>query len=347
MATKSTTTTTTTAITPIAPLEFDHSLLEGDEFRSDTFNVSLGTAQLLNTVQPPYHGLWIPEDQLAKSAWKLDRFPLNHKHKYRGADKAEPGVLFHGYHDEDADYRDKYPSPRIQVLSASLPRIELQNDLTQGKFALLPDANGNMMPLQDKLGNPLGKGAIIGTYDFDNPHPAYKILKEQKVVSLRTIYLIFLLGADNEPLHDLPLKLSVKGANAVSFGEMYSQWQLAFNSAYGAVSGKGLDLTRNEKFYALGVFEPMLGVGSAGEGAASSDVTKVISFTKPTPENLGAYFLGSRFNETMAIIEATKDFDKKYYTEDHAAFHQFLPEVMDNNAGLLPGTETGEVTIDL
>jgi Family of unknown function (DUF5895) len=114
------------------------------------------------------------------------------------------------------------------------------------------------------------------------------------------VYLVVFLDQQNQPLHDIPLKLTAKGAHQASLSE---QWQKSCNAvALGHAQAMNTAFRpRNEIYHALCVFVPTIVRKLVGETKKSS-ACYIEGFVKPTADNWQDFFLGSQEDIADAVV---------------------------------------------
>jgi hypothetical protein len=122
---------------------------------------------------------------------------------------------------------------------------------------------------------------IIGKFNRDTYDNSIHVIKNK--------FMVFVVGADNKPLHDNPLQFTAKGAFSGDFGSNYTKFRTALSNAYG--KSIGTTKARGDKFLALGVMafhiEPVL------KGDKKKSWTSGIgNLELPTAENWKNYFVG-------------------------------------------------------
>ena len=94
---------------------------------------------------------------------------------------------------------------------------------------------------------------ILENYETQQGKNLYNELQEDGV--LRTLYIIYLVGTENENLHKVPLVLTVAGVAAAKLGTAYKQFKIKMEIAYSETYG--LDyMPLNEYFHSLCIFQP-------------------------------------------------------------------------------------------
>jgi hypothetical protein len=104
------------------------------------------------------------------------------------------------------------------------------------------------------------------------------------------IYLILFLNEQNRPLHEIPFRLTAKGAHQ---GTLSQQWQKSCRDVMrhlAAATGKTYR-PPNEKLMSLFVFQPIFQRRPVGK-IQKSPACCVDDYVKPTPANWMEFFLG-------------------------------------------------------
>lgn len=308
--------TTTTTMTAIDLTQFAST---GNE--KLVLNISYGNSFALNSKEPPNHGYFVPVDSMLKAGFTLEP---NHKNRYQGDTQPTPGYLFNS----------DVGNPRMLVLAQSLRAITLTR-------------NGV------KAGKGQKQGEIFGFYEDPQGKEMYQESKQPGspnagFFTLTTIYLVYFLDKDNKPLHKVPLRLSLKGSAAVSFGEALNtlrmQGAVAFNElTEQTISNEGLSLL---------VFEPNVVAENRGQDEQSL-VSVVNGFTSITKENLPQMFAGS-LPETQKMVKQFRaiagDFTETAFGQyaKESGFHQLAPGVtIPQIAPAAIDNGTGEDVIDI
>ncbi len=128
----------------------------------------------------------------------------------------------------------------------------------------------------------LQQTVILGLYD--------RTCKENERISNIQLFQVFLVNAQNQPLHSIPLSYKAKGANQVSFSK---HWQLFCTqvTACHALENRIAAKPKNAAFKSLCVFEFELERKIVGD-KKKSPCCYVSSHTKPTLETWKQHFLG-------------------------------------------------------
>ncbi|KYC34936.1 hypothetical protein WA1_50395 [Scytonema hofmannii PCC 7110] len=96
---------------------------------------------------------------------------------------------------------------------------------------------------------------ILASYETPEGKQLYEELKEKEQVTLRTLYLIYLVGDNQKLLHEIPLILSVKGIAAARFGEALKEFRVKLEVAYGRFMKQGYS-PKDKRFHSMGIFCP-------------------------------------------------------------------------------------------
>lgn len=128
---------------------------------------------------------------------------------------------------------------------------------------------------------------------------------------LKTKYLVYFVDQDNQLRHQLPMQLTLKGANGASFGEHLRSFRSELEAAFALACDRPKQ-RRSDKFHALGVFcartEPQL----KGEGQESAWICATTSHEKPSAENFLSYFVGFTplKHKILSEVEQNTNFGK-------------------------------------
>jgi hypothetical protein len=88
-------------------------------------------------------------------------------------------------------------------------------------------------------------GDYLGPYQKDG--------YDRNTIVLKTRYLVYLVDAANQLLHDQPLLFTTKGAMCGDFGEVYQKFRREMSRSFG--QARGTHKPRGDKFMALSVME--------------------------------------------------------------------------------------------
>jgi hypothetical protein len=181
------------------------------------------------------------------------------------------------------------------------------------------------------------------------PSELYNQLYAQGAVTKRQFAYVYILGADNKPWHENPIRLSLAGASRGSFSDEYDNFRREMAQAYAKASNTQYRQWP-QRWYALGVFEPTLFTELTGpEAGKQSHVTKVQDFVHPTPENLTSWFLGldpkqeARIQAVYDLIESGSATEKLLQNHPYHALaldagsqYQLNPASVDSTPAINP-----------
>lgn len=318
--------------TPIAPeFDFDASDFAGGEGEVLGLEIKYPSINFLNAPKgKTQHGLFIKESALVQSGWVDPQF--NYTHRYNRSTEDVPGILFN----EDT------LAPRMLILRKSPRYVEV----TQKGEENVDDIRAMLNQyLPAAAGMEIKASTLVHNFDTPSGQEFYSAMREFKpgLLSLRTFYLVLFVDQNNKCLHNIPFKLSMKGASAASFGPAVEQMQLQGVLAFSKKYGKALGAS----YLPLLVFEPKIVGDMAGEKDQSL-VCKVASFTPITSDNFTQMFAGvvpETKSHVMAFLDASEGFTAKAiagYQEE--GFHQLAPGVEAIDVQALPAAsyETDE-----
>jgi hypothetical protein len=116
-------------------------------------------------------------------------------------------------------------------------------------------------------------------------------------------YLFILLDNENKFLHRVPWKIRMRNSTMWDFKgnleDFYRRMILIHNMRMLERSSDEEMKGRDNQWKSLCVFEWNVETGEVGEGKQTSPVMRVGAYTKPTNENFGAYFLGTKRNQEI------------------------------------------------
>jgi len=154
-------------------------------------------------------------------------------------------------------------------------------------------------------------------------------------------YLIFLVGQNQKFLHQSPLRLTMSGAAAASFGEAFRSskaglvaggFTVELEKAYAAYSNQPVT-AKNALFHAHGIFCPV--IESVEKGIEKKAlVAATVDYGHPTAENLTEYLIASDSEESAIAcqtFEDYKDFAKEQLKPDSKLDMQEVPSSYDFN----------------
>ncbi|WP_299488755.1 DUF5895 domain-containing protein [Acaryochloris sp. IP29b_bin.137] len=227
-----------------------------------------------------------------------------------------------GFIDGEAYQSERQSLPYLQVLNDSDPErsgLFISNENVEAS-GFVPDTTWSKHLAQFKAAEVEGYRTLIprlaivrqsgllmydrATRDFMGQYQ--RTVYNRAIHLLKTRYLIFVLGADNKPLHSHPLLLTAKGSVCGSFGQSLRD----FRNEVSILTKKRMGY----RFHALWAFCPTLESALKGSGNDTSWVTSIKSFDVPTVENFAQLFLGLD-EDTRLLIESAFD---EY--EDFASF---------------------------
>ena len=128
----------------------------------------------------------------------------------------------------------------------------------------------------------LQQTVIIGLYD--------RACKENERISNIQFFQVFLVNADNQPLHSIPLSYQAKGANQGSFNQHWQQFCAEITACH-AIENRIAAKPKNALFKSLCVFEFEVNRELVGQKKKSA-CCYVASHTKPTLETWKQHFVG-------------------------------------------------------
>ena len=248
-----------------------------DIFTQDQFRGNIGklpTCQLLNSEARP--GLFVKEVEAKLAGWNETVGEYEkYTHQYRGADKKKEAGYF-------------FAAPKMHILGISPRLVEVTKKGTE---------------------KGLGKsGSILASYDSEVGQKYHYDENNKGGTTLRTFYLIQLIDAKGNFIHDLPLTLSVHGVGATAFGKAFTEFGKVAETAYTKLYSKaGEFLTLNEQAKASLIFNPKFMFDLRGE-VEQSPVCVVESFIEPSSKSQAE--LGKSFNMAKyeRIIGTQKSF---------------------------------------
>jgi hypothetical protein len=134
---------------------------------------------------------------------------------------------------------------------------------------------------------------VVGNWNRD--------LKGNPDVSNFQIYLVVFLDDKNQLLHDIPLKLTAKGAHQGSLAEQWQKSCTAVALAHSQAMGVSFS-PRNESYNALCIFVPVITRKLVGN-ATKSPACYIDGFEQPTADNWQEFFLGNQEATADAVVE--------------------------------------------
>jgi hypothetical protein len=213
----------------------------------------LATLQPLNNTQIAYWA--IKEENWKLCKWTAEETDFekgsviwNHKHRFSSS---------------AIDTMHAFVKPRIQILHAS-----------------------NILVIDDSILNAKGKPAniIVGDLSMPEVYSAFMEDVEQgktpnatRKYSTRTKYLVNILTKDNEPAHEVPLVLTLKGLASKQLSEKLKDFYKSMDKCMSVALEKDASSKFDKKLTSLYVFEPTIDIETMG--SYNNSVTVVKSFT--------------------------------------------------------------------
>jgi Family of unknown function (DUF5895) len=127
------------------------------------------------------------------------------------------------------------------------------------------------------------KQVVIGKYEK-------AIHGNRELFQAAVAYEVFLLDANNKPLHEIPFAYIAKGANLGTFSTKWEECVKLITQLHARANSIPAK-AKDARFKAMCVFEFTVKRELAGT-AAKSPSCKVDTFTRPTMDNWSEYFLG-------------------------------------------------------
>jgi hypothetical protein len=112
---------------------------------------------------------------------------------------------------------------------------------------------------------------------------------DRNTMVLKMRYLIYLVDAANQLLHDQPLLFTTKGAMCGDFGEVYQKFRREMSRSFG--QARGTHKPRGDKFMALSVMEMTVKPVLKGKDKKSW-VCSIAAVNHPTAETWTEFFVG-------------------------------------------------------
>jgi len=216
----------------------------------------LATLQPLNNTQIAYWAIKEENWKLCKwtakeTDFEKDSVFWNHKHRFSSS---------------AIDTMHAFVKPRIQILHAS-----------------------NILVVDDSILNAKGKPAniIVGDLSMPEVNDAFKEdveqgksnVKHTRKYSTRTKYLVNILTKDNEPAHEVPVVLTLKGLASKQLSEKLKDFYKSMDKCMSVALEKDASSKFDKKLTSLYVFEPTIDLETMG--SYNNTVTVVKSFTTP------------------------------------------------------------------
>jgi Family of unknown function (DUF5895) len=171
---------------------------------------------------------------------------------------------------------------------------------------------------------------VVGNWNRD--------LKGNPDVSNFQVYLVVFLDDQNQPLHDIPLKLTAKGSHQASLAEQLQKSCTAVALAHSQAMGVPFR-PRNEIYNALCVFVPVITRKLVGD-TKKSPACYIEDFNKPTADNWTEYFLGNQEDIADAVVGMMNPQPRTRLVSAHsfALTPHTEPEAIDPQHQVAPAT---------
>lgn len=240
-------------------------------------------------------GLWVAADNMELAGWNpegdmssVGAIP----HKVKTKDIASDGKGF--------VYIDGFliTKPRIVVINESPLLGCLIND---------PDPKK-----KEKINK-----EFTGVWEKDYEFPAgyTKTTHSYKAI---TMYLLWLLDANNQPLHSVPLQLSARGNFAVEFAKQMKRFRGEFEQVFLEMKGH-IKLDKNpemdNRWHTMSVFCPIFETQIRGDDGLASPCCITTGYETPTVENFNQLCIayGELKDTAIALHDRTQDFWHKVF----------------------------------
>lgn len=179
------------------------------------------------------------------------------------------------------------------------------NSGKEEKGILLPSPKLHILGKSHRYVEERNSGQILGDYETPSGQALYQHLKDEETnPTLRTFYLIYVLGDKNETLHPIPLILSIHGVAAARFGEAYNAFKIQMELAWMKNRNKKGYRSLNWQFHTLCVFQPTFTASlEPPEGKQKSWVATIHEVTTPTEpsKDLSKFICLEKDEEIWAI----------------------------------------------
>lgn len=133
---------------------------------------------------------------------------------------------------------------------------------------------------------------VVGNWNRD--------LKGNPEIGNFQVFLVVFLDEQNQPLHDIPVKLTAKGSHQGSLAEHWQKSCTAVALAHSQAMGIPFR-PRNEIYNALCVFVPKIVRKLVGE-SKKSPACYIDGFVQPTVDNWCDFFLGNYEDLANAVV---------------------------------------------
>lgn len=186
---------------------------------------------------------------------------------------------------------------------------------------------------------------IVGNYETQHGRKHYIELGDK--ATLRSFYMIYLLGKENQNLHKVPLVLSIHGVAAAKFGEAVNSFKVKMEIAYAQRLNCGYR-SLNKQFHCLCVFNPTFKPSlEPPNGAKKSWVAIPEGFATPSSEDLEKFICLEKSNELWSIADSFNGFANNILKTAEDENPPLLPPTHRVPVGLQPQTvETTALPVD-
>jgi hypothetical protein len=255
----------------------DFSIFDDPNYTSNSEELFFPAAALMNDRD---YGLFIPNSSLVRVGYTGETEGFEYIRQYSNG-STEPGI--------------RLTSAEICVVGTSPRLIEWKPE-------------DGVHPI---TGQPLKRGSLVGNYETIEGKRLYEHIKSREagmqLVTLRNFYGIFLVS-ERQPLHAIPLCLSVQGIAGISLNQALDDWRVAVSTAYANVRNRPFQMM-SQKFYALNTIKLNFAVEKRGT-AKKNDVCVVESVEKVTEANFAQSFLGFDPKVRSSIEGMSLEFEK-------------------------------------
>ena len=147
---------------------------------------------------------------------------------------------------------------------------------------------------------------IVGNYETPDGRKQYLELGDK--ATLRSFYMIYLLGKENQNLHKVPLVLSIHGVAAAKFGEAVNSFKVKMEIAYAQRFNCGYR-SLNKQFHCLCAFNPTFKPSlEPPNGAKKSWVAIPETVAMPSSPELEKFICLEKSQELWGIAASSNGF---------------------------------------
>jgi hypothetical protein len=149
---------------------------------------------------------------------------------------------------------------------------------------------------------------IVGNYETPQGRKLYAELSD--TVTLRSFYMLYLVGKKNENLHKVPLILSIHGVAAARFGEAYKQFRTRMEIAYATAINSGYR-NLNNQFHCLCVFNPSFKPSLEPPNGSKKSwvaVPETVAYPQVDAKDLEKFICLEKSTELWAIVSTSQGF---------------------------------------